>query len=57
MRRTRCKAHKPQKRLFICPECGVVVPATKYYGKTSVGHIKTMYCYQCKEDKDFEQIE
>ena len=48
---------KTQKRLFRCPVCGEVAPATKRSGKTRPGHIKTMYCCQCREDRDFEQIE
>lgn len=49
---------RTQIRLFICPDCQTVVPATKTRGKhTEDGHIKTMYCYKCQEDREFEQIE
>ena len=46
-----------QKRLFRCPVCGELAPATKQRQWTRPGHIKTMYCCQCMEVRDFEQIE
>ena len=48
---------KVQKRMFQCPVCGAVIPATKRFGKTNPGHVKTMYCYQCKTETDHVQIE
>lgn len=55
------KRHKDaqliQVRYFKCPECETVVPATKTRHRTSVGHIKTMYCYVCQKTTDHEQIE
>lgn len=52
------KKHSVTYRDFQCPVCGV-----KIYGipkkssrRTSVGHIKTMRCYKCKEDRQFVQI-
>lgn len=46
-----------QKRLFACPVCGTVAPATKYHGKTKPGHIKTMWCHICKAETDHIQID
>lgn len=46
-----------QKRIFRCPECGALIPALKAKSPTQTGHIKTMYCYVCREERDFEQIE
>ena len=46
-----------QKRLFRCPVCGEVAPATKHTTRTIPGHIKTMYCCRCRDVRDFEQIE
>lgn len=55
------KSHKDalpiQVRYFKCPVCGTVAPATKTRHKTSKGHIKTMYCYVCKEITNHEQTE
>lgn len=48
---------KIQKRWFRCPVCGELAPATKRNGRTRPGHIKTMYCCQCQDTRDFEQIE
>lgn len=45
-------------RHFICPVCGFKRPATKRSGsKTSVGHIKDMFCPTCGETRKFEQVE
>ena len=46
-----------QKRLFRCPVCGSITPATKRKCETLPGHIKTMYCYQCRKRTEHEQIE
>lgn len=46
-----------QLRRFRCKECGTVVPATKTLHKTSIGHIKHMYCYVCKRETEHEQTE
>lgn len=46
----------PQVRVFQCPNCGKLVPATKRKGKTAIGHIKTMVCYYCGELGDFVQV-
>lgn len=44
-------------RFFKCPECGIVICAPKLkYHMTSEGHIKTMWCFKCKEERDFEQV-
>lgn len=44
------------ERVFKCPVCGDKRICLKRRN-TAVGHIKTMYCYVCKEDRDFIQIE
>ena len=52
------KVRKLQMRLFRCEECGTVAPATKRRNKrTAIGHIKTMWCYVCREVRDHVQIE
>lgn len=53
----RKSARAIQIRMFECPECGAVVPATKTRFKTKVGHIKTMYCYRCRKATDHIQLE
>ena len=47
----------PQVRLFRCPVCGKLMPATKVKGRTTIGHIKTMYCFFCQEEQDFVQVD
>ena len=47
----------PQKRLFRCPVCGALSPATKQFGRTEPGHIKCMWCWRCKEETDHIQID
>ena len=42
-------------RRFKCQDCGSEITAPKL-SKTGNGHIKTMYCPICKEQKDFIQI-
>lgn len=42
-------------REFRCPECGEKVTAPKGR-KTPIGHIKTMYCWKCREERNFVQI-
>ena len=49
--------HRVIVRTFICPVCGAVVPATKTQGITVAGHIKTMWCYSCREVRDFLQVD
>lgn len=44
-------------RYFKCPECGTVTTAPKTDGLSHVGHIKTMWCYVCKADRDHVQID
>lgn len=44
-------------RHFRCPECGASVAAAKGKCRTGQGHIKTMYCYVCKRDRDFVQVD
>ena len=44
-------------RYFICPECKVTITAFKKSCRMPVfGHIKTMYCYVCKTNRDFIQV-
>lgn len=41
-------------RYFRCPECSSVTVAPKRSSmQTAIGHIKTMYCPFCKEERDF----
>lgn len=44
-------------RRFQCPVCGLKLAACKKNGKTGRGHVKTMYCPTCREDRDFEQYD
>lgn len=54
----RKKSARPvQIRVFLCPECGTKVSATKTKAKTKAGHIKTMYCYVCKKYTDHVQVD
>lgn len=46
---------RPQVRYFVCPACGATSPATKWKGTTAAGHVKTMYCYRCKNITDHIQ--
>lgn len=39
-------------RCFKCPECGLKMVAPKCRG-SEPGHIKDMYCPQCKGDQKF----
>lgn len=49
--------HRPKQiRTFECPICGDRLVVPKYLGFTPLGHIKTMWCYRCKEVRDFIQI-
>lgn len=56
-RPSRYSLQRPQVRIFRCPVCGTLNPATKYKGRTNPGHIKTMWCYHCKAETDQEQID
>ena len=45
------------ERYFKCPECGTILTAYKKSSRrTSVNHIKHMYCYKCKEVRPFVQL-
>lgn len=47
---------KRSERMFQCPECKNTVTAYKSSNRlTPDGHIKTMYCPFCKEQRDFVQ--
>ena len=52
-----CDYRRVIVRTFVCPVCGAVVPATKTQGITVAGHIKTMWCYSCREVRDFLQVD
>lgn len=52
----KCRRHT-RIRYFQCPVCHAVLTATKHKGITGTGHIKTMYCYVCKRDRDFVQVD
>lgn len=52
------KRKKTVIRYFKCPECSVIITAPKSKSKGSEkGHIKTMYCYKCKQKRDFVLID
>lgn len=57
MKPRRKSRNPPQVRLFQCPNCGRFVPATKRRHRTAIGHIKTMYCFFCQEERDFIQVD
>lgn len=44
-------------RRFKCPECGAVLTATKHTKRTGDGHVKTMWCFTCKAERDFVQVD
>lgn len=46
-----------QSRTFICPDCGTEAPASKWWGITRPGHIKTMWCYHCQKETEHIQLE
>jgi len=51
------KQVKKQYRDFKCLTCGEIITCPKRMGmKTGKGHIKTMWCYNCKEVGKFEQV-
>lgn len=44
-------------RDFQCPECSEKISVPKKSSRrTSVGHIKDMWCWKCKETRKFIQI-
>ena len=43
-------------RRFRCPVCGVTVDMPKFRKRTEPGHIKTAWCYVCREIRDFVQV-
>lgn len=46
------------KRVFECKNCKNIMIAYKSSNKrTKPGHIKTMYCWKCKNVQDFIQLE
>lgn len=45
-----------QMRTFQCDECGQVIDAPKYRGRTHIGHVKDMYCYRCQRETKHTQI-
>ena len=46
-----------EMRTFRCPKCKGVIKAAKRKNRlTAKGHIKTMWCPWCKEERDFEQV-
>ena len=45
------------ERIFQCPCCGEKMTAYKKSSRrTAAGHIKTMWCYRCKSERQFVQI-
>ena len=55
MNRKDCR--RIQMRVFVCSQCGTKLVATKYKSKTGIGHVKTAWCYVCKETTEHIQIE
>ena len=43
-------------RVFVCENCRTQVTVPKKKGRTHVGHIKHMYCYNCKKITPHVQI-
>lgn len=51
------KKRNMTERRFKCSGCGSIQTAYKSSAiRTASGHIKTMYCIYCKQNKDFIQI-
>lgn len=45
-------------RYFKCPDCDCIVPVSKNANtSTTIGHVKTIYCPFCKEDRDFTMFD
>jgi len=45
------------QRIFQCPDCGTKMTAPKKSSRrTSVGHIKNIWCFKCQAEKQFIQI-
>lgn len=50
--------HTVSERAFRCPVCGTVIKAYKKTNRmTAIGHVKTMWCYKCKNVENFTQIQ
>ena len=43
-------------RCFRCPECGSFMYAPKKK-RSEKKHVKTMWCWKCKEERDMEFVE
>jgi len=56
-RHNRINGIQLQRRIFQCPDCEskITAPKSKTKGNTKEGHIKTMWCYPCSDEKDFVQ--
>ena len=50
----KCRPNTFQLREFHCPECNTKMTAPKFakFAK-GMGSCKWMYCYKCKEDRNF----
>ena len=45
------------RRVFKCPDCGnQAVAYKKSSRRTKEGHLKKLWCWKCKEEKNFVQI-
>lgn len=44
-------------RYFKCPVCGAILTAPRRHGHTHPGHVKTMYCFVCRQERDFVQTD
>lgn len=41
---------------FYCTECGSKMRLPRIDRQREPGHIKTMWCYKCKEETDFIEV-
>lgn len=57
MRRRSKNPRTLQLRVFRCPVCRETIVAPKRLYMTGVGHVKTMWCWRCKDVRDFKQVE
>ncbi len=51
------KRRKCLLRYFKCPTCGSMFTAPIARKSTHAMHVKTMYCYVCKTERDFLQTD
>lgn len=56
MRRRSSRIDPRQLRVFICPVCRSEMVCPKFTRLTPLGHEKSLWCYRCKEVRQFIQI-